>query len=66
MAVETPELVIGPLLQAVQNFRIDPYEKRLPLCHYYWYMVPVLMTGWVEVSPQSTTSRLDTIAAFLS
>jgi len=35
MAVEAPQFVIGPLLQAAENLGINPYEKRLSLCHYY-------------------------------
>jgi len=35
MTVKAPQFVIGPFLQAGQNLRIDPNEKRFSLCHDY-------------------------------
>ena len=66
LTVEAAKVVVGPLLERRANGRIDSEEECLLVHHGAQYNVPVLMTGWVDVSPQRTTRRLETIAAFRS
>src|SRR5437870_11734279 len=71
LGVERAELRPGPALQQIVQRRIEAEENRFPRGHRrvapaQVYRVPVLSTGWVPRSPQSTTSRLETIAAFRS
>jgi hypothetical protein len=66
VAVQAAQIIIGPLLQPFERLRIHPQQEWSFRRHDYWYSVPVLMTGWVDVSPHSTTSRLETIAALRS
>jgi len=35
MPVQAPQFIVGPALKQLQYFGIDPYEKRLLLCHDY-------------------------------
>src|SRR5262249_28659312 len=67
LRVHAPQLVRGPLLEARVELGADPQQEALAACQRtYWYRLPVLTTGCARCSPQRTTSRLDTIAAFRS
>src|SRR5215469_793915 len=68
LRVHAAQLVGRPLLDRLVELRADPQQEALALGHGtgYWYSVPALTTGCARCSPQSTTSRLETIAALRS
>src|SRR5439155_19205093 len=69
LAIDAAQLTCGPGFQFSPKRRINAQEKRLSFHRQttsQLYNVPVFTTGCTSDSPQSTTSRLLTIAAFRS
>src|SRR3954464_9622107 len=66
LPVHAPELIGSPFLDRLHCVGIDAQGEWLFYRHRYWFKVPVLITGFVSLSPHSTTIKLLTMVALRS